>query len=176
MSTRGRTSPASKRSTTKRSTILPHSVSISRAVSFFHHLSDPLACSARAALWAAEPPHAEYAPAVDAAAPAVLAGPAVAAPVAFAVAPVALAVPAVDALLAEQRAVPTARDSVAAAPAVVSPPCVVVAPATSAPAAVASDAPALAAFDFAGAARAEIEPAVAQRRAVAAVTESSVVW
>ena len=176
MPTRGRTSPASKRSTIKRSTILLHRVSIFRAVSFFHLRFEPLACSVPAVLWAAESPHAGYAPAVGAAAPAVLAGPAAAAPVAFAVAPVALAAPAVDVLLAERRAVPTARDLVAAAPAVVAPPVVVAAPAISAPAVVANDAPALAAFDFAGAARAEIGPAVARRRAVAAVTESSVVW
>ena len=148
MPTRGRTSPASKRSTTKRPTILLHRVSIFRAVSFFPLPFDRLACSVPVVLWAAGRPRAVYAPAVGAVAPAASAGPA-----------------AADALLVEPRAAPTARGLVAAEPAAVAPPGVVVAPAISALAAVANDALAPAVFDFAGAAHAEIEPAVAQPRA-----------
>ena len=95
----------------------------------------------------------------------------------FSVAPAVLAEPvAADALLAEPRAALTVRGLVEVEPAAVVPPCVVEAPAASAPAAVASDALALAVLDFAGAARAEIESAVAQPHAVAAETELFVVW
>lgn len=112
-----------------------------------------------AVLWAAGRPRAVYGPAAGVVAPAVSAGPA-----------------AADALLAEPRAALTARGLVAAEPAAVAPPGVVVAPTISALAVVANDALAPAVFDFAGAARAEIEPAVAEPRVVAAVTESSVAW
>ena len=106
-----------------------------------------------------------------------------AAPVPFSVAPAVSAAPAAaDALLAEQRAALTVRGLVVAEPAADvgtaadAPPCVAGAPAASALAAVASDALALAVLDFAGAARAEIESAVAQPHAVAAETELFVVW
>ncbi len=100
-----------------------------------------------------------------------------AAPVGFSVAPAVLAEPvAANALLAEPRAALTVRGLVEVEPAAVAPPGLVEAPAASAPAAVASDALALAVLDFAGAARAEIESAVAQPHAVAAETELFVVW
>ena len=111
-----------------------------------------------AVLWAAGRPRAVYGPAAGVVAPAVSAGPA-----------------AADAPLAEPVAALTARGLVAAEPAAVAPPGAVVAPAISALAVVANDARAPAASEFASA-RAEIEPAAAQPRVVAAVTESSVVW
>ena len=90
-------------------------------------------------------------------------------------APVAVAEPAAaDGLPAEQRAAVTVLGLVEAepaAPVVDAPLCVVAAPVASALVAVPSDAPAFAAFAFAAAARAGIEPAVAQQHAVAAVTE-----
>ena len=95
-----------------------------------------------------------------------------AAPVALSVVPgvpVVSAEPAAAAgLPAEQGAALTARGLVEAEPAAAL--CVVAAVA-SAPAAVVNDALAPAVFDFAGAAGAEIEPAVARQHAVAAVTE-----
>ena len=96
-----------------------------------------------------------------------------AAPVALSVVPgvpVASAEPAAAAgLPAEQGAALTARGLAEAEPAAAL--CVVAAAVASAPAAVVNDALAPAVFDFAGAAHAEIEPAVARQHAVAAVTE-----